>query len=78
MTEHVVATTVEVKRPWKSKIIVLNAVMGIIAVYRLVSEGNANAFEAFINSNGALIDSIWAGLNVAWRFVTKDPIGLRD
>lgn len=65
------------KPPWQSKTLLLNGIGGLIAFVSLFWAGAAPVSE-WLSTNAALIASIWAGLNVALRLLTKDKIQLGD
>jgi len=67
----------ETKKPWQSKTLVVNAVLGVIAFIALFFPG-AEAAHTFINAHGSEIGMLWALLNIVLRAITKDKIGLVD
>lgn len=65
------------KKPWESKTIVINFVLGVlIAILPFVPA--AHVVSDWINANGALIAVAWSGLAIVLRFLTKDAIVLTD
>ena len=67
----------ENKKPWQSKTLVLNALLGLISCVALFVPG-AKAVSDFINANGAMIGAIWAFANIVLRSISKDKIVLVD
>jgi len=67
----------ESKKPWQSKTIVINAVLGGLSLAALFWPGAAPASE-WIHSNGAVIGSVWAGLSIVLRMISKDAIQLGE
>lgn len=67
----------ESKKPWQSRMMVVNAVLGIIAAVSLFLPQAAVA-KTFIDSHGAEIAMVWGILNTVLRAVTKDKIVLGD
>lgn len=62
---------------WQSKTILLNVVGALLAAVSIFYPA-ANSVTVWMTANAALIGSVWAGLNVILRFVTKDKITLGD
>ena len=67
----------EVKRPWQSKSMVLNGVLGLLSAAALFMPG-AESLAAWINGHAAEVGMAWGVLNIVLRAVTKDKIGLHD
>lgn len=65
------------KKPWKSKTLFLNGVMGLISFIMLFWEG-ASAAQTFIQANAVEIGMFWSLLNVVLRVVTKEKISLTE
>lgn len=59
----------ENKKPWKSKTLILNLIVAILAVAYPPA-------VSFIQANSELVMALFAGLNMILRLVTKDKIGL--
>jgi hypothetical protein len=67
----------EPKKPWQSKTVWVNVVMGVsLALAPLVPGGQA--IHEWVGGHLDLIGMVWAGLNVALRFITKERITLGD
>lgn len=66
-----------VKKPWLSKTIILNFILGVIAAALPFVPALAGV-QAWLSSNVALIGVVWSGLNILLRFITKDAIVLVD
>lgn len=70
---------VPVKKPWQSKINIVNAIFGVLAAISLFAPDSAHDLTAFLKNNSPIIDSIWAGINVILRtFFTSAKIELGD
>ena len=67
----------ENKKPWQSKTVVVNALMGLFGAVALFMPGAASAAE-FLTSHAAEISVVWGVANVILRLVTKDKISLGD
>ncbi len=67
----------EAKKPWQSKTILLNALMGLIAIVAVFWPA-ANAATLFLSAHMAEIGVIWSVVAVALRFATKDKVQLVD
>ena len=68
--------TVEpIKRPWQSRTLLVNGVLGLVAFAALFVPQAAGIGE-WINGNGIHIVAVWSVLNTILRFVTKDKIQL--
>lgn len=65
------------KKPWQSKTLVVNAVMGLLAFVALFWPG-ADGIRQFIDTNAEGIAMVWAVANMALRFITKDRVGLSE
>lgn len=66
-----------IKAPWKSKTMILNAVMGLLAFAALFWPG-AEGIKVLIESHPEEIAMLWSILNVILRAITKDKIGLGE
>ncbi len=64
-------------KPWQSKTILLNALMGVCAALVVFVPGLGHV-SAWVQGHADMIGMVWAGLNVVLRFVTKDKISLVD
>lgn len=64
-------------KPWQSKTIVISAVLGALSLAALFWPGASDAVVWF-NANGAVVSSIWAGLAIVLRLVSKGSISLSD
>lgn len=58
-----------VKKPWLSKTLLVNAIVGILAVSGLSEKMNISADQ---------LGMALTGINIILRLVTKDKIGLND
>lgn len=67
----------ENKKPWTSKTIVVNAVLGIVAAVAVFMPG-AQSFHDFITGHAAEIGMGWSILNIVLRTITKDKVSLSD
>ncbi len=67
----------DVKKPWQSKTILLNAVLGLAAFVAIFIPG-AESVKAFIDVHAVQIGLGWSVLNMILRAVTKDKISLGD
>lgn len=67
----------ESKKPWQSKTIVLNAIMGAASLAVLFVP-QAGAVKPWIDANAAAIATVWSVLNMVLRAVTKDRIALGE
>lgn len=67
----------ESKRPWQSKTVVLNAVMGLASAAALFLPG-AESVGGWLNSHAAEVGMAWGILNIVLRAVTKDKVSLSD
>lgn len=67
----------ENKKPWQSKTMVVNAVLGVLSAVALFMPG-AEALAGWINGHAAEIGMGWSVLNIVLRAVTKDKIGLDE
>lgn len=67
----------QTKKPWQSKTLVVNAVMGLMAFVALFWPG-AEGIRQFIDTNAEGIAMVWAVLNMALRFITKEKLSLSE
>lgn len=67
----------EVKAPWQSKTLVLNAIFGLVAAISLFVPA-ASAITDYLKSHVEIVAMVWSALNMILRFVTKDKIGLGE
>lgn len=67
----------EGKKPWQSKTIIVNAVLGLMAALAVFMPG-ASEVSAWIGAHGGEIAVGWSILNVLLRLITKDKISLVD
>lgn len=67
----------QVKYPWESKTILLNAVLGVLAAVALLIPG-ASMVKDFVMAHAPEIGVAWSVLSVLLRVVTKDKIVLGD
>lgn len=65
------------KKPWQSKTMMLNGLMGLLAFVALFWSG-ASGVSEFLNGHGGEIAMVWSILNIILRAVTKDKISLGD
>lgn len=65
------------KKPWQSKTILLNAIVGLAGFVALFIPG-AEGVKIFVDSNAVMIGTIWSVLNVLLRAVSKNAISLVD
>lgn len=65
------------KKPWQSKMLVLNGVAGLGA-FALLFWAPAAQLQPWLDGHVAQIGVVWSLLNVALRLVTKDRISLGD
>ncbi len=66
-----------VKKPWLSKTILMNAVMGLLGVLAMFTP-TLGGVGAWLSANAAVIAIVWSGLGIALRLITKDKISLID
>jgi hypothetical protein len=65
------------KKPWLSKTILMNTVIGLAAVVTPFLP-QAAVVQAWIGSHVVVIGTVWSVLNIALRAITKDKISLAD
>lgn len=65
------------KKPWESKTILLNAILGILAALAAFFPA-ANVVTSFINAHMAQIGMVWGIVGMILRTITKDEIVLID
>lgn len=59
------------KKPWQSKTMWLNALGAVSALF-------IPGVAAWISAHPAELTMVWAGLNMALRYLSKDKITLGD
>ena len=67
----------ETKKPWQSRTMVLNALMGLAAAASLFIP-QAHVVPDYISANPTQVALIWSILNMVLRAVTKDKVSLGD
>jgi len=67
----------QVKYPWESKTIVINAILGVIAALALFVPA-ASSIKDFISAHAVEIGVAWSVLGMVLRTVSKDKIVLGD
>ncbi len=67
----------DTKKPWQSKTVVINAILGVVAALSLFWPAAAGV-PTWIQSHAEIIGAGWAILNVGLRLITKDAISLTD
>jgi len=67
----------DTKKPWLSKTVWINAIMGIIATISIFVPG-AHVISDFITNHAAGIAMIWSAANIGIRFITHDKVQLQD
>lgn len=67
----------DTKKPWQSKTIIVNAVLGLAAVVAMFTP-EASGVSVFVQAHGDAIGLFWGVLNIVLRAITKDKIALRD
>ena len=67
----------ETKKPWQSKTLVLNALLGILAAVGLFVPG-AESVSTFLTSHASEVAMVWSLANIILRAITKDKIALVD
>lgn len=65
------------KKPWTSKTVIINAIMGLIATVSIFFPA-ASGIGEFITNHATTIGVIWSVINVAVRFITHDKVQLTD
>lgn len=65
------------KKPWQSKVMVVNGVLGLLCFVALFVPG-ADMVGGLIKSNPQVVGMVWAVLNMLLRLITKDKISLDD
>lgn len=65
------------KKPWQSKTVLLNALMGGVSAVALFFP-KANVVTDWVQSNMAIIGMVWGAVGIALRFATKEKIVLVD
>lgn len=64
-------------KPWYSKTIWINAIMGILAALAAFVPA-LSGWAAWIQANATVIGMVWAGFGIALRLITKGAISLVD
>lgn len=67
----------QVKKPYLSRTIIVNTLLGVISAVSLFVPAAAPVAE-FIKSHAAEIGMVWGILNIILRAITKDKIQLQD
>lgn len=67
----------DTKKPWQSKTIVLNAVLGLLGAAALFLPA-ASGIQVWITGHAAEIAMGWGVLNMVLRLISKDKIQLID
>lgn len=67
----------ESKRPWQSKTLFVNGVMGGLSALALFWPG-ASGLAEWLNGHAAEVGMAWGILNIVLRAVTKDKVSLSD
>lgn len=67
----------ETKKPWQSKTMVVNGVMGVLSFALLFWPG-AEGAQSWIGAHAAEIGMGWSLLGMALRMVTKDSVSLGE
>ena len=70
-------TLPEGKKPWQSRTLVLNGVVGLCAAVGLFLPG-ALSISDWIAANGASVTLVWSLANMVLRVVTKEKVTLID
>lgn len=65
------------KKPWQSKTMLVNGVLGALTFAGLFIPG-MDGVKVFIDAHGAEIAMVWSLLNIALRTVTKEAIVLGE
>lgn len=68
----------QAKKPWESKTIILNAILGLAALIAAVNPQASEAVKSFVSQNAAQIGMFWSVLGIILRMVTKDRVSLGD
>lgn len=67
----------ESKKPYQSKTIIVNAIMGLIAVAAMFIP-QANNMATYMNNHASEIAMGWSILNIILRTITKDKVTLSE
>jgi hypothetical protein len=67
----------EAKKPWQSKTLVLNGLMGLLSFVFLFHPVGEH-YQAVIQNHLGEIGMAWSVLNMVLRTVTKDKISLSE
>jgi hypothetical protein len=67
----------ENKKPWQSKTILVNGVLGLAAFICLFWEGAA-VVKPWVEANAMSIGMFWSVANIVLRAISKDKIGLEE
>lgn len=67
----------ESKKWYQSKTVLINMIAGVALAIAPAMPGGQVVAE-WLNGNVEMIGMVWAGLNVALRFITKDKVKLFD
>jgi hypothetical protein len=66
-----------VKKPYLSKTIIINAIMGVVGAVAAFVPGAA-VVSQFITNHAAEIGMVWGLINIVLRLITKDKISLSE
>ena len=77
MVDEVLPAPMESKKPWQSKSIMVNAVMGVcLALCAFVPQ--LKSVADWVQANAVTIGVVWSVLGMVLRAVSKDKIVLMD
>ena len=62
---------------WQSKTIWLNLILGAASLFSAIFP-TASVVTTWINANMALIGTVWSGLAIALRFISKGAVTLGE
>lgn len=65
------------KKPWQSRTILVNAIVGVAAALLPFFPGMA-AIGSFFSSHSSEVVVVWSILNILLRAITKDKVSLAD
>lgn len=68
---------IDVKKPWQSKTMLLNGVVGLAAFVALFVPA-ASGVKTFVDAHASEIGLFWSMANLALRAITKDKIALGE
>jgi hypothetical protein len=67
----------ESKKPWQSKTVVVNGIMGLLSFVAIFLPG-AEGLKSLINGHPGEIIMAWSVIGIALRMISKDKIALVD